>query len=68
MSGWLMFVATQGLLTSVALGALKKEGVISVDSSKIKNPSLRTIFEGSIELGENISHRAQKLYISLTEK
>lgn len=28
MSGWFMFVATQGLLTSVALGALKKEGVI----------------------------------------
>jgi hypothetical protein len=136
MSGWFMFVATQGLLTSVALGALKKEGVIRfaplIPSSCIWNrhfypdfylknqysqqymspkrqmviaasirPRSRTLLCGQslkaryviclaldtlrlscphlpigfslklnvsqVELGENVAHRAQKLYVSLTE-
>ncbi|KAK9915429.1 hypothetical protein WJX75_009055 [Coccomyxa subellipsoidea] len=67
MAGWLFFTVSQVVITSLALGALKRTGAIEVDPSKIKNHTLRSFFATAVDLGEDIVGRGEKIWGELSK-
>ena len=59
-------VAPQVVLTSVTLSVLEQHGVITVDSRRIKNPTVRSIFENALELGGDVVVKAERIAASLS--
>lgn len=52
--GWLSFLMTNALFTSILLGGLKHEKAATIDPAKIKNDVLRTSITTGVQLGESI--------------
>ncbi|KAL6755465.1 hypothetical protein V8C86DRAFT_220731 [Haematococcus lacustris] len=66
--GWVSFTLGQVALTSTALGALKRHGIITIRPDVLKNDTARTILvqalyygEGSAELLEKLGYQAYAL-------
>ena len=47
------FIISQVALTSLTLGALKRHGVIILDTAKVKNDTLKLVLVKGIEAGES---------------
>jgi hypothetical protein len=47
------FIISQVALTSLTLGALKRNNIILLDASKVRNETLRTVIVKGIEAGES---------------
>ncbi|EIE27002.1 hypothetical protein COCSUDRAFT_32328 [Coccomyxa subellipsoidea C-169] len=67
MAGWLFFTVSQVVITSLTLGALKRTGAVQVDSSKIKNNTLRSFFATAVDLGEDVVERGERIWSELTK-
>eukprot|EP00891_Asterochloris_glomerata_P004239 jgi/Astpho2/4239/Aster-x0194 len=65
--GWISFTVSQVLLTSITLGALKKNGVITVEPKNIANPQLRTAFGMAVGLGEEVVIQGERFWRSLRD-
>ncbi|KAK9823644.1 hypothetical protein WJX72_004413 [[Myrmecia] bisecta] len=66
--GVLLFTVGQVLATSIVLGALKRNGVITWNSKAVHNDVLRTVLDTSVETGEEISVRFERLYHAVMDK
>ena len=56
------FFLSQVALTSLTLGALKKHGLIILETSHIKNETLKYTIVKGVELGENAVGLMESLY------
>lgn len=65
--GWLLFSISQIVLTSVTLGALKKNGAIDVHPLAIKNAYARSAFETALDLGEDLATRGERFWNALMD-
>lgn len=65
--GWITFTLGQIVLTSVTLGALRKNGAIQVDPKAIKNTFARTAFETALDLGEDLAVRGERFYKAIMD-
>ncbi|BDA43001.1 hypothetical protein COCOBI_04-0090 [Coccomyxa sp. Obi] len=68
MAGWLFFTVSQVVFTSLTLGALKRTGAIQVDTSKIKNPTLRSFFATAVDVGEDVVVRGERIWYELSKR
>ncbi len=50
--GWLSFVLTNVLFTSVLLGGLRHEKALTVNPDKVRNDLLRQALVSSLQIGE----------------
>ena len=53
--------------TSLFLQKKKKLDDNSVDSRKIKNPTLRSFFDGAVDLGADAAGKAEKFWETLSK-
>ena len=58
----LKFILSQVALTSLTLGALKKHGLIVLETSQVKNETLKYTLVKGVELGENAVNLMESLY------
>lgn len=65
--GWVTFALGQIVLTSVTLGALKKNGAITVNSKAIKNDIARSAFETALDLGEDLAIRGERFWNAIMD-
>lgn len=66
--GLLSNLASQALFTSILIGTLKRQGIISVDASKVKNETARFVLLNTVLLGEIIAEQGEKAYGAIMEQ
>lgn len=66
--GWISFLLTQAVVTSVTLGAMKRQGLIQVNSKNIENDTARYAMVKLVDLGEDICIFGENLFVSLTNE
>lgn len=66
--GWISSAVLNSLVTVVVIGALKRSGVVKVDTKCIKNDTARTMFEAAVDLGENIAEKGERLWKEIAPK
>jgi hypothetical protein len=62
----LKFGLGQVAVTSIVLGALKKQGALTIDPSAIQNDIARKLVVTSVDVGESVVIRLERLYDDLT--
>jgi len=53
--------------SSTSSSSFKKKTTTSVDSRKIKNPTLRSVFEGAVDLGADAAGKAEKFWETISK-
>lgn len=66
--GWISFVLTQTFVTSVTLGAMKRQGVIQLNTNSIKNDTARYCLVKLVDFGEDVCIFGEKFVVGLTEE
>lgn len=65
--GFVVTVAGNIALTSLAIGVLKRQGVITLHPDKIRNDGVRSLLTSAVGLGETVALRAENLWHDLTK-
>lgn len=65
--GFIVTVAGNIAVTSLTIGVLKRQGIITLNPDKVKNDGLRTMLTSAVGLGENVALRAENLWHDLTK-
>ncbi|GMH40080.1 hypothetical protein BSKO_07984 [Bryopsis sp. KO-2023] len=63
--GFIGWIVSQTFITSVALGALKRKGVIEVNSRSITNESVRFAFDTAVNTGEQVARVTEGILMAV---
>lgn len=62
------FIISQVAVTSLCLGAMKKHGIIVLETKQLKNESLKYCIVKGVELGENAVGVLEGLFASASNQ
>ncbi|KAF8055664.1 BOB1 [Scenedesmus sp. PABB004] len=66
--GWITFVATQTFVTVVTLGAMKRQGIIQLNTANIKNDTARYCMVKLVDFGEDVCIFSEKFVAGLKDE
>lgn len=65
--GFITFLLSQTVVTSVALAALKRNGIITVDASKIKNDAAKVAFVTALQAGDGVCEWGERAWSEMSK-
>lgn len=60
--GVLTWMLSQTIITSVAVAAMRRNGLIQVDAGKIKNDTGKLVLVSALQLGDNICELGERAW------
>ena len=65
--GVVTWVISQTVITGVALAALRRNGVITIEPSRIRNDTARLVFVSTLQLSENVVEIGERVWNDLAK-